>query len=104
MNANPDPPIACALAPSDLAARRADLLPGLLSRAKSIDQIPGGYELQFAADTATLRAITDIVDAERQCCRFLTFTVTVTADGGPIALAVTGPPGTSAFLEDLLAR
>jgi len=104
MDANPDPSIACALDPSDLAARRADLLPGLFSRAESVSQIPGGYEAVFPAAPDTLRAITEVIDAERQCCRFLTFTVTVPAEGGDIVVAVTGPKGTQDFLGDLLAR
>jgi hypothetical protein len=51
----------------------------------------------------TLTAIAQTIDAERQCCRFLTFTVTVEPDGGPISLAVTGPPGTREFLDALIA-
>ena len=43
-----------------------------------------------------------MIDAERQCCRFLRFDLRVEPDVGPIALELTGPEGTEAFLEALL--
>jgi hypothetical protein len=42
------------------------------------------------------------IDAERQCCRFLHFGVTVEPDGGPITLELSGPSGTREFLSALL--
>jgi hypothetical protein len=45
-----------------------------------------------------LPEITRMVDDERQCCRFLRFTVTVEPDEGPISVDLTGPAGTRDFL------
>ena len=45
-----------------------------------------------------------MIDAERQCCRFLRFQVTVERDEGPIVLDVTGPPGTREFLAAIINR
>jgi hypothetical protein len=42
------------------------------------------------------------VDAERQCCRFLRFSITVEPDEGPLFVELTGPPGTREFLAELL--
>ena len=39
--------IACTLSESELASRRDELLPGLLSRADSQDTIPGGFRWCF---------------------------------------------------------
>ena len=36
---------------------------------------------------------------ERRCCPFLTFTLELAPDGGPLWLRLTGPAGTRAFLE-----
>jgi hypothetical protein len=44
----------------------------------------------------------DAVEAERQCCRFLRFAIVVEPDGGPIALQLSGPTGTRAFLSGLI--
>ena len=49
-----------------------------------------------------LSAIAETIEAERQCCRFLRFSVTVEPDGGPISLELTGPPGTREFVSAIL--
>jgi hypothetical protein len=53
------------------------------------------------AASDALTAIVSVVDAERQCCRFLRFQITVEADEGPVCLDVTGPSGTREFLDNL---
>jgi hypothetical protein len=42
------------------------------------------------------------VEAERHCCRFLRFTITVEPDDGPVTLDFTGPQGTREFVVALL--
>jgi hypothetical protein len=97
-----DLPIACTLTPEALAARRAGLLPGLAGRADGREETPDGMRLRFAASSDTLHAIATAIDAERLCCRFLTFELTVEQDGGPVWLTLTGPQGTREFLAGLL--
>ena len=99
----PDLPIACTLTPETIKTRRAGLLTGLLDRAESREAMTGGYRVRFPASSDVLTAIAQTIDAERLCCRFLTFAVTVEPDGGPIWLSVSGPPGTREFLDALLA-
>ena len=61
-----------------------------------------GYRFRFAASSEALAKIAAVIDAERQCCRFLRFQLTVEPDLGPLCLEVTGPVGTGEFLTDLL--
>lgn len=96
-----DLPIVCALTPAAMKARREGLLAGLLQRAQTHEELPAGHRLQFQATDDTLAAIARTVDAERQCCRFLRFSITVEPDGGPISLELTGPPGTREFISAL---
>ena len=96
-------PIACTLTPAELQERRAGLLPGLLARAMERIPVPDGYRWRFAPADDLLPALASVIDAERRCCRFLHFVVAVEPDGGPISLEVSGPPGTRAFLEQLVA-
>jgi hypothetical protein len=103
MNEMTDLPIACTLTPEAIRTRRAELLPGLLARTESREALPEGYRLRFATGENVLTAIAQTIDAERQCCRFLQFLVTVEPDGGPISLDITGPPGTREFLDGLLS-
>ena len=93
-----DLPIACTLSPAALQARRENLLNALLTRAIERRELPTGYHLRFAAEEQILLEIARVVDAERQCCRFLQFTITVEPDEGPVTVELTGPPGTRDFL------
>ena len=95
-------PVACSLTRDEMATRKAGLLSGLIARATTVSAIADGYVMTFAASGETLQAITSTIDAERQCCRFLSFEVRVAPDGGPVTLTLSGPEGTRAFLDALL--
>lgn len=95
-------PIACALSPAALRARREGLLSALVRRAVDRQASANGCRLRFEAADDILATIAEAVEAERQCCRFLTFQISVEADGGPISLELSGPPGTAEFLDALL--
>jgi hypothetical protein len=97
----PDLPVVCALTPAALKARREGLLARLLRRAQAHEELPEGHLLRFQPTGDTLAAIAETVDAERMCCRFLRFSITVEPDGGPISLELTGPPGTREFISAL---
>ena len=97
-----DVPIACTLSPDAIEARRQDLLADLLRRAQGHEFTADGLRLVFSADAETLTTITRAVDAERRCCRFLRFVITVAPDDGPVALELSGPPGTREFIAALL--
>jgi hypothetical protein len=94
-------PIACPLTPGDLRARRDELLPGLIARALERVDCPDGVGWRFEARSDVLQAIAAVIDAERQCCAFLRFELTVEPGNGPLWLRVTGPPGTRDFLRGL---
>jgi hypothetical protein len=47
-------------------------------------------------------SIARVVEAERHCCRFLRFIITVEPDQGQFALDLTGPQGTREFVAALL--
>ncbi len=73
----------------------------LVRRADERRELPDGYRFRFAATDDILSAVANTVDAERMCCRFLRFTVTIEPDEGPICVDLTGPPGTREFLAAL---
>jgi hypothetical protein len=95
-------PIACTLGPAALKARQEDLLGGLVRRAAERLDIPGGYRVRFASTEGILATIANVVESERQCCRFLTFRLTAEPDNGAIWLEFSGPPGTREFLAGML--
>ena len=95
-------PVICTLTPAALRARREGLLAKLVARAESREDVPDGLRLRFPPGGETLSAVAQVIDAERQCCRFLRFRVTVEPDAGPILLELSGPPGAREFLSALL--
>ena len=94
--------IACSLTPEAMRAARTALLPGLLERATEFALTDRGCRVSFAPDSDTLLAIVRTIDAERQCCRWMRFDMTVPADGGAFELTVSGPAGAREFLEALV--
>ena len=68
----------------------------------ALHDVVSGHRLRFAASEEMLATIAQTVEAERQCCRFLRFQITVEPDGGPISLELSGPPGTREFIAGLL--
>ena len=97
-------PIACELTPAEIAARREGLLPGLLALAQERVTIGNGLRWRFAPSAEFLTAAAKTIDAERQCCRFMKFLLTVEPDSGDMWLEITGPPGTAEFLNTLMSE
>jgi hypothetical protein len=98
----PELPVVCTLSPAALAARRQGLLSELLQQSAGREMLPDGLRLRFAPSGAMLSSIAQAIDAERHCCRFLRFTLTVEPDGGQFTLDLTGPQGTREFVAALL--
>lgn len=95
-------PIACTLSPEALRTRREGLLASLLQRARHYELLEHGLLVRFDSGTDLIAALVQVVEAERQCCRFLRFVITVEPDGGPVFLELSGPAGTREFLAGLL--
>jgi amino-acid N-acetyltransferase len=95
-------PVACTLPSTELAARRDVLLPALMKSAIDRREVGGGFRYSFEPSSEILQTIARVVDAERQCCRFLRFQLTIEPASGPIVLEVTGPSGTRELLSGLL--
>lgn len=91
-------PVACTLSPEALSARRQGLLAELLRRAEKHEELSNGHRLSFAATDETFALVLRAVSAERHCCQFLQFQITIEPGGGPVTLELTGPRGTREFL------
>ena len=100
----PDLPVVCTLDEATLKTRREGLLAQLAARAVRHGALPFGLRLEFDASSDTLALIAQTIDAERRCCRFLRFQLTVSPDEGPVVLELTGPAGTREFVEALVDK
>jgi len=89
------------LPPDAIRAGREGPLPRLAERAVTRAATANGYVLTFAAGSENLLAIRRTIDAERQGGHWLTFSVVVEPDGGPITLTLTGRREVLAALMDV---
>ena len=69
--------------------------------AKERIKLNNGFRWRFDASGKFLATAVETIEAERQCCRFLQFVLTVEPDAGSMWLEITGPAGTTEFLETL---
>jgi hypothetical protein len=67
------------------------LLPGVVAAATVRNAIDTGFRFECEPNGEVLTSIIRMIDAERQCCQFLRFQLTVAAALGPVVLEVTGP-------------
>ena len=92
-------PVACSLTEPELAARRAGVLADVRRSVREAHWLADGVRLRFTATPESLAMLATFVDLERRCCAFLRFQLTVEPGGGPVWLALGGPPGTREFLQ-----
>lgn len=95
-------PIVCTLDAAELQERRSGLLAHVAALAEGRREVEGGLALRFAPAAGVLQELGNLIDLERQCCRFLRFRLTVEPDGGPIELELTGPAGTGEYLQTMI--
>ena len=97
-----DLPVVCTFAPAELTARATQLLPGVVTAATAQHAIEGGFRFEFQPNGEVLASVVRMIDAERQCCQFLRFQLTVEPALGPVVLEVTGPAGSQEFLRAMI--
>jgi hypothetical protein len=95
------PPIACSLGSDDLAARIDQWTTILEATVTGRSAVDGGLRLALCADV-DLGPLTRLVVAERGCCAFYRFALTVDERG--IALEVTAPDEAQGVLASLFGE
>lgn len=91
--------IACKLDSPELARRKAWITDEVISRADHIGELDDGVLLRFDDADAHSATVLQLVELERRCCPFITFTVRYDAEQGPLTLLLTGSPETKAFIR-----
>ena len=67
-------------------------------------ELPDGLAFRLSPTSMSLTELADWVDAERRCCPFLDFRITLERESGAIELALTGRQGVKQFLLADFAR
>jgi DNA-binding transcriptional MerR regulator len=93
-----DPVIGCTLSGREVGERLARW-EATVTEAAGREPIAGGARLRFGRDV-DIAALVALVAAEQDCCRFLTFTMTVASDG--VVLDAVGPPDARPVIDALV--
>jgi hypothetical protein len=99
-----DTPIACRLSDSEFRKREATLLTEFKSAVMTTEELHDGYVFRVSGDAKSLAVVTELIAAERECCPFLTFELTVPSSMGPLVVGVRGPSGAKDFLRAILCN
>jgi hypothetical protein len=91
-------PIACSLNEAELRERRQTIMKSFSSMEVRGTELPAGYAYSVPATSEVLTQVTQLVDMERLCCPFLTFTIIIEPAGKGIRLEITGPKEAKALI------
>lgn len=95
-------PVACSLSDSNLRVREATLLAQFTAALIESEEVDNGYSFLVDGDNKSIVLITELIMAERQCCPFLKFELSLEPGMGPVRIRMTGPAGTKEFLKSIL--
>jgi hypothetical protein len=80
--------------------KRYDMLTkDLLAKHLEIKELPDGYGIRFPNDRSLFTSLSEWATLEQLCCPFLTLTLELQRDQGPIWLKASGEDGVKDFLR-----
>src|SRR5712664_808896 len=80
--------------------KRYDILTKeLLAKHLEIKELPDGYGMRFPNDRSIFTGLSEWATLEQLCCPFLTLTLELQHDQGPIWLKASGKDGVKDFLR-----
>ena len=95
-------PVACCLSDEELRKREATLLAQFKAALIGNEELNDGYLFQVPGDKKWITLLAELIVAERECCPFLKFEVSMEPGTGPVSVRMTGPAGTKEFLRSIL--
>jgi hypothetical protein len=101
-DAGGDVPIACSLSASDYAARLDEIQAIGRSGLLRVERRSNAPNLIFRADPDIRSALERVIDAESECCPFLSFSMR--SSGSEIVLSIEAPESADPVVRDLLDR
>jgi len=95
-------PVACCLSNEELRNREATLLAQFKTVVIKSEELDHGYLFRVRGDNKSIALVTELIMAERECCPFLKFELSLEPAMGPLSVRMTGPAGTKEFLKSIL--
>jgi hypothetical protein len=95
-------PVACCLSDEELRNREATLLAQFKAALIGSEELNDGYVFHVLGGKEWIALVAELIIAERECCPFLKFELSMEPGMGPVSVRMTGPAGTKEFLRSIL--
>ena len=102
LNMSDEIPVACCLSDEELRNREATLLAQFRAALIESEELKDGYSFRLPGDKKSMALVAELIMAERECCPFLKFELSMEPGMGPVSVRMTGPAGTREFLKSIL--
>jgi hypothetical protein len=79
--------------------RQQDLSKTLRTSVLGIQELPDGFEFEFAPDPPNYQALAEFTPLERACCPFFDVTIRLEREGGKLWWRLTGRDGVKQFIR-----
>lgn len=99
MSDTEEQPLVCRLSETEKDQRRPQVEELFVDQLRAYRETDDGFLFEFEASDANYEGIFEFVDAERKCCPFFQFEITVEPDGGPISLEIGGSDRVKRYVE-----
>jgi hypothetical protein len=98
--AREESPIACQMNALTIEerSRRKELFAALAVAVERVQELPGGIAVELLSDPNTWMTAAEFILLERRCCPFLSFSMELEREHGPLWLRITGREGVKEFL------
>jgi hypothetical protein len=95
-------PVACCLSDEEMHHREVTLLSQFKAAVIDRTELKDGYVFRVPGDKKSIMLVAELIVAERECCPFLKFELSLEPGMGAASVRMTGPEGTKEFLRSIL--
>ena len=94
--------LVCKLTGAELQKRKAALQKEIFTEVEGSEEVENGYVFHFRDEGNFIEKLADFLLAEKKCCPFFQFDLSIKANNAGISLKVSGPPEAKAMIRSLV--
>ncbi|MCE3228689.1 MAG: hypothetical protein K0S32_3240 [Bacteroidetes bacterium] len=95
----PTTELSCKLTSPELQKRKETVIEDLRKQVLGKKELTNGYAFKFKGNDETIDQLITFIKAERQCCDFFTFNLSVNGNPDELWLEITGAEGAKDFIK-----
>lgn len=94
--------LTCKLMPEEMRLYKESVLTSLKSKIMDKKELPNGYAFKFPGSDGVVDELIGFIKAERECCDFFVFNLSISGDKSEAWLQLTGAEGAKDFITQEL--